>query len=223
MSQDDLARLLTQVQHLTRGSEQGPESERRIVRDELALSDGVRRFQVSQTYSPPTLKSAPAVAYKVSYNFQSRDEDVSNVSIELRDFSRSVSVTGADEAKVEAVAQLIGAGLRDHETLSGGPLFRLVAAFLVFLLSPLTYRLFHDWRGVAFGASTYALGFVVFFGTSRLFPGAAVYRGEPSFLVHFAPEISFAALILAAISLLIPVVRRPKRQPRTARPRSGAA
>jgi hypothetical protein len=84
--------------------------------DTLTLSDGVRRFQLANDFSPTALKGAPNFSDEFSYSFIASAGPVTGVSIDLSDFRRRVSVKGPNQAQVEALAQLLQAEFQDHVT-----------------------------------------------------------------------------------------------------------
>lgn len=199
----DLGVLIGKVEHLSRSSAGiAPDSQR----GELALSDGVRTFQVSGDYSARSLEAAPKKSTEVSYSFYNAESAISQVSIELGNFDRTITVKGMDEARVESLAEFISAELRKHETYATGEWPRLGLALLSALLVVVA------WRGglVPAPLAFLIVGFVSFFlgSATSILPGTVIYQGELSFLVRYTPHFTFASLLLGVWVTARPWLRR---------------
>jgi hypothetical protein len=171
--------------------------------DTLTLSDGVRRFQLANDFSPTALKGAPNFSDEFSYSFIASAGPVTGVSIDLSDFRRRVSVKGPNQAQVEALAQLLQAEFQDHVTHAAGPTARLVVAIILILIG---FILINYYEGrywlLGVGALILLMGFGMVFNTGDFWlPGVAIYRGSPDFLTRYEKELTLFGLILGIAAL----------------------
>lgn len=208
MSVNDLSSLLSKINRFVLVTKAAlPHSADRTI-NELALSDDVHRFQVSNDFSAHTLKSAPSTSLSASYTYRGLDsEPISRVSIELNEYNRKISVSGRSEEQVEALAQLMRSEMQAYETYWGGIQIRFLGflAFFIAFAGLMYFRHPIAKAGVLLFSGTWLFCFL--FVTS-LTPGAAIYKSSPSFFVRFAPEISFASLVAGVVGVLLTIFLR---------------
>jgi hypothetical protein len=181
MSITDLSSLLAKVNRFVLTSRAGTKESEISTINELALSDGVRRFQVSGDFSARTLESAPGVSYEASYNYRTLDGPITQVSIDLVDYRRKISISGYNQEHVEALAQLLSSYLQAYETYWGGFVIRFVG-FFVFLIAGGAAGLVYSRHSVVKTSiatvTCFVLAFVILFNDS-LTPGVVIYKGSP--------------------------------------------
>ena len=101
--------------------------------------------------------------------------------------------------------------LLDYSTAIGGPNVRFLAGsflgMLLFFLLILTGA--YCWikkRPRAIGMPILSLlGLILLYSLpfDRILPGFAIYNGDPSFLVRYAPQISFLGLIVSLLGIAL--------------------
>jgi hypothetical protein len=148
---------------------------------------------------------------------------VSSVVLQLGDFSNTLDVSGSSPGNVDALSRLIVGDLATHKGwLGGGGLRAFLAVPLVFAISYLLVALafaVESNRRLALQLSIWLIGSVGLLAIPRwnhILPGAALYRGSPSFLVRYSAEISFAGVLLTVVFGLLGVLlskRRRKQKP----------
>jgi hypothetical protein len=183
---------------------------------------GVRGHEIEiPHFSLSSSVAFPREIFKFSYTYNRPDGPISSVTIDLGDYSRSVSVTGEVEDQVRATSNLIEKDLLRYSNVIGGAPFRhlagvcLVVVFLVFLGVNGAWW----WRTRLFNAlgmlicSAIGLSLVLLLPWDRYLPGFALYQSySPFLLIRYAPQIFFlilnAALLGIPLSYFLPRLRR---------------
>jgi hypothetical protein len=206
MSYRDLSKVILKVQDSISGSQVSSEATAGIM-NELVLKDGTRRFQTANDFSARALESAPRQAYEASYNFRTSGSAISQISIDLDDYKRGISVSGTNQGQVEGLAHLIRDDLGAFEGYWGGLITRMILAiiFSVALLA-LASRTKNAILGSVLGMASMLVVLLLLIAGARLIPGFVVYRDDPSFIVQWGPEISFLGLIFSALGVLGPTI-----------------
>jgi hypothetical protein len=146
----------------------------------------------------------PKELFGFSYRYHQADKPISSVSIDLGDSLRQVSVSGESADKVEALAKLLEKDFHRYSTAAGGVKFRRVAGVclsMLFLTSLMVSSVYcwktRNYRTMGMPICS-ALGFllVVLVPWNRLLAGFVLYQSySPFFLIRFAPQILFFALM----------------------------
>jgi hypothetical protein len=109
-----------------------------------------------------------------------------------------------------------------------GGLFTFIALILVLLISGAYCITEREWRFLGIPIFS-LLGLVLLFALpfEDILAGFAVYQGDPSWIVRYAPELAFASFILTiagiALSFLIPMWREAAQKKNEAQARSNEA
>jgi hypothetical protein len=197
MSVADVVALLEKTEHFL--SAAGATKDKT---DSLTLSDGVRRFTVTDDFSPSALKGAPTVSYHLAYHFLIGSGPVTGVSVDLDDFRRDISVTGQNQEQVEALARLLQAEFDEHVTHFAGPATRITVGISLVIVGLMVIDWTRKYWVMGAGALLFLGGLSAAFsyGTSWL-PGAAIYKGSPDFLVRYEKELLLLGLALEVAAL----------------------
>ena len=160
----------------------------------------------------PHLSLASSVAFPnevfgFSYMYQQADKPVSQVTIDLGDSSRRVSVSGDSADEVDALSKMLATDFRRYATPVGGVKFRRVIGICLSMLflTALMIGTAYYWNNrnrIALGIPICsAVGFllVLFLPWKRFLPGFVLYqRYSAFFLVRHAPQL----LSLAVLAML---------------------
>jgi hypothetical protein len=207
MSYDDLFRIVSKLALLINDANRGSDSTS-IRWSRFEVSGHGSRLAFGPHTSDADLARAPSPATDVQYTYYQENAPISDVSIHLYDFTSDISVEGTDPNRVEAILSAVSEDFRGHSTwLSGFP-FRVAVAILSGVLASLllgNVQRLSGWKSTSAALSGLALLVlaVLMPVMSQWFPGTAVYRGDASFIVRNAAQISFAAFVLAPIFFII--------------------
>lgn len=189
--------------------------------ERLSIYGAARRgWELTGAFSAADVEAAPFVAYRFDYSFVQRGAfPVTEISLSFDDPRRSVKVVGKSIKHVDAIFASITADLSDYETVLGGDFHRLIVGMLFWMFVNVSCVIAIDSAKRSWTKMVLALPMVLvpisYFALpwSRWLAGVAVYRGDASFMIRFAPEISFAGLVLAIIPIaasLIGVLKNRK-------------
>jgi hypothetical protein len=207
MSYSDLSSTLETVSALLNKANTGITEDWRS--EKLQLEGEGPGLTVSNSFGREILERGPTVAYRASYSFLvgvRQPAPISSVQIDLRDFSRELSVEGADLDQVEAIFAVAAARLSNHATVFGGFWAKTIGSlFLVFAgiglivhaLPPNSLRGWTRWLSLTAGILIAGGNFVL--PWSELLPGTAVYAGDASIIVRRQAEISLAGVLLTVL------------------------
>ena len=174
----------------------------------------------------PHLSLASSVAFPnevfgFSYTYQQADKPVSQVTIDLGDSSRRVSVSGDSADEVDALSKMLATDFRRYAIPVGGVKFRRVIGICLsmWFLTALMIGTAYYWNNrnrIALGIPICsAVGFllVLFLPWKRFLPGFVLYqRYSAFFLVRHAPQLlSLAVLAMLAGMLLSYFLARRRR------------
>jgi hypothetical protein len=174
--------------------------------------------------------SLPSVSYSLDFAYRSSSPDspIYTVSIELHDFSRTVTVTGTHADQVQALAEYLRSRFDSHTTLFGGFIFRMVGAFFLFALSAASIAwlwrfmpaesMFGNFsrgdaeslRALVTSMAAGLLGSLMVFALpwNKWYPGVAIYSGSANIFERYAPEIGACSLLVGILSLVYGFSRR---------------
>jgi hypothetical protein len=169
-------------------------------------------------HSFPANARLPKAAYALSFTYEWTDAPVSKLDLNLRDFARTLTVSGTAVDQVEAVSATLERDLSQHSAIGGDMLRGLVRYFLfviflfAFVLSAGYCITRREWRALGMPIfSLLGLVLVIALPFEDLLAGFAVCQGESSALVRYAPEMAFVGFILTIagfiLSFLIPAWR----------------
>ena len=211
-SQQQLVELVGRL-HTFAGRQGSTTGESGDARHTLRLSDEQSTIEISGEPSTEALASAPPVATSVRYSRYDRTGAIRRISFSFSDLRRTLQVSGRSRDEVEAVANLADTLIGRAETTFGGSRHRAPVAALLFGLA----------FGLVYGVGKVdvrpAVGFAMFttgvllpvaiwvFPWSEWFPGAAVYQGDPSFLVRHAALIAFLGFFTTISTWVVAVMR----------------
>ena len=198
----------------------GPQGEQDSIRESVTLSVGGREIEIPH-FSLASSVAFPREVFRFSYSYFRPGKPISSVTVDLRDYSRRVSVSGEAADQVEAISNLLENDLLRHTTAIGGAMFRHVVGVCLSLalLASLIVSSAYCWKTGRYSALgmpiSSALGLVLLFRLpwEMYLPGFALYQNySPFFLVRYAPQISFLILLAALagipLSYFIPRWRR---------------
>jgi hypothetical protein len=163
----------------------------------------------------------PNEVFGFSYTYQQADKPVSQVTIDLGDSSRRVSVSGDSADEVDALSKMLAKDFRRYAIPVGGVKFRRVIGICLSMLflTALMIGTAYYWNNrnrIALGIPICsAVGFllVLFLPWKRFLPGFVLYqRYSAFFLVRHAPQLlSLAVLAMLAGMLLSYFLARRRR------------
>jgi hypothetical protein len=204
----DLDTILHKTQALIAAAN-GPSGKQDPGRETVKL--GVRGHEIEI----PHLSLASSVAFprelfRFSYTYRRPYKPISSVTIDLRDYSRRVSVTGEAADQVQAITNLLENDLLRHSTTIGGAMFRRVAGLClsVALLTSLIFSGAYWWNTRGYSAlgmlvcSGLGLLLVLLVPWDRYLPGFALYQSySPFLLVRYAAPIFFLSLLATLVGI----------------------
>jgi hypothetical protein len=198
----------------------GPPGDQGSIRESVTLGIGGREIEIPH-FSLASSVAFPKVVFRFSYAYYRSGKPISSVTIDLRDYSRRVSVSGEAADQVEAISNLLENDLLRHTTAIGGAMFRRVAGVCLSLalLASLIVGCAYCWKTGDYNALAmpifYAVGLMLLFRLpwERYLPGFALYQSySPFLLVRYAPQISvlglLATLVAIPLSYFLPRWRR---------------
>jgi hypothetical protein len=198
----------------------GPPGEQDSIRESVTLGDGDKEIEIPHLSAASSV-AFPKVLFRFSYTYNRPDKPISSVTIDLRDYSRRVSVSGEAADQVEALSNLLENNLLRYSTPIGGAMFRRVVGVCLSLalLASLIVSSAYCWKTVRYNALGMpicsALGLMLLFRLpwERYLPGFALYQSySPFLLVRYAPQISvlglLATLVAIPLSYFLPRWRR---------------
>ena len=174
---------------------------------------GVNGYEIEiPHFSLATSVAFPNELFAFSYTYHQSDKPISSVTIDLRDSSRRVSVSGESADKIQAFSNLQEKDLRRYATPIGGRRFRRSVGMCLSMLflTSLMISSAYCWKirnYTALGMPICSgLGFLLMLllPWNRLLPGFGLYQHySPFFLIRHMSQISVLALIavLAGIPL----------------------
>ena len=174
-------------------------------RESLTIGTGPDEIQIAG-HSFPANARLPKAAYAVSYSYSWADAPVSKLDLDLKDYSRRLSVSGTAVDQVEAITAALEGELSQRSAM-GGDTVRLnitMIAFFFFLTVGVFIGAFclHSGQWRYLGVPILCLvGAVLLFvlPLKEVFPGFAMYQGEPSWIAQNTPQIGFVGLIITII------------------------
>lgn len=193
----------------------------RSPKEEIAILSGGGKISIPN-HSPTKSNRLPEEGFGLNYNydFELSSAPVASISLVCRDIFRTLEVRGGSADNVDAVMNTLMTDYLKHSTRFGGYSFRTLARFAFFFLFVVSLAIPKGRLGWFFSFSTGAilLG-TIFLPSEQWFPGFAVYRDDPAFLVRYGPQIGFAGVILSIFGIVIslwpiPADKRQNTSPR---------
>jgi hypothetical protein len=189
----------------------GPSGEQDSIRESVTLGVGGKEIEIPH-FSLASSLAFPKVIFRFSYSYYRADKPISSVTMDLRDYSRRVSVSGEAAEQVEALSNLLENNLLRYSTPIAGAMFRRVAGVCLSLalLASLIVSSAYCWKTIRYNALGMpicsALGLILLFRLpwDKYLPGFALYQSySPFFLIRYAPQIALLSLLatLAGIPL----------------------
>jgi hypothetical protein len=167
----------------------------------------------------------PKASYGFEYYYYARTDEapIMSVSLGFGDYLRTISVNGNSPEQVDAIFSTIESDFLEYSTPIGGSLFRdlcVIALSYIFLGGTIVGFLF--WLrnknirnlGVAL-FSIVGIVLIITLPFKDILAGFAVYRGEASLIVRYGYQISFAALLISLVGIVLSatnVFRRTEKQ-----------
>jgi len=188
----------------------------RLFTNSLTITAGESTILVNDDLQNINFSKYPEIAYELRYDYyDSRPSNsITQVSIDLRDYSRTIKIAGNKPDQVEALFVMLKNDLGKHRVLFSGPTFRTWLLIFVVTLIWLPAWFFTAPSSPFFKTGRFALlgmwcslvGIVLclsifFVPYPKFFSGFAVFTGEASWVKRFAAEISFYGLSLTVIFL----------------------
>jgi hypothetical protein len=187
----------------------GPQGEQGSIRESVTLGVGGREIEIPH-FSLASSVAFPREVFRFSYRYYRSDAPISTVTVDLRDYSRRVSVSGEVADQVEALSNLLENDLLRYSATIGGVMFRRVAGTCasLALLASLIVGSAYCWktgRYSSLGMPIFsALGLVLLFRLpwDRFLPGFALYQSySPFLLVRYAPQIAVLGLLATLVAI----------------------
>ena len=181
-------------------------------RETLTLGTGPNEIQISG-HGFPSNARVPKAAYALSYSYSWAEAPVSKLELDLRDYGRRLSVSGTAVDQVEAISAALERDLSQYSAI-GGDTVRLFATLIIFLIllagvlvGGAVCVLERQWRYVGIPiVCLIGLGLLFLLPLKDALAGFAMYQGEASWIVRYAPQIGFVGLIITIVlSFLIPM------------------
>lgn len=227
MSYSDLANIIARTQRFVATAR---DSGTAVFRNTVGVSDGRASMSANGSMSSTTFLNAPPIAYTASFSYAADRGRIAQVELSLSDYERKATISGTSSEDVDALAALLSRDMSAFGTTFGGEGFRNAAGMILFVI-PIVI-------GVSFFASKRPPGWVALIAQGLAYillflppwehwlPGTAIYSGDASFAVRYAPQIGLWSLILAALSIPVGILVT-RRQPPVERsaappPASGA-
>jgi hypothetical protein len=187
---------------LSSANVEAPKDKKYWFRETLRLGTGPDEIQIAG-HSFPANAHIPKAAYALSYSYSWTDAPVSKVELDLGDYRRRLIVSGTAVDQVEAISAALEHDLSQYSAI-GGTNMRLFAggSIGVILLGSLMFSgayciLERRWRFLGMPIfSLVGLMLLLALPFQDLFAGFAVYQGDPSWIVRYAPQLAFAGLII---------------------------
>ncbi len=205
----DLAGLVVKAHEFVRVANASAKQE--IRRESMTVKGALASLKLEDDFSAKAFEDAPPVAYSVRYYYESPEAPISSIDLDLEDFSREITVQGRSPDQVLALLAVLTENLREHETIMGGPWFRILLPLLTII--GLTVFLAIRFRQSEFVALIFYLGMVVW-GISlfalpweRWAPGTAVYPENASFLQAHSALFSLIGMLVGMLGVVLPTLR----------------
>ncbi len=182
--------------------------------ESLLLSGGGSELKLDRGFSQEDLSGGPRPASRIWYEYSNLSSPISQVDIDLGDYSREIEVEGTSQEQVDALLAMLtndvdrlesGFGGFGHR-FAGGTVLLLVGAVLAGIAStPNPLKGMARWLvfvlGIAFQISIWVLPWVMWF------PGTLVLPESTPFLERNGPFISLLGLLLTLGTVSIPIGR----------------
>jgi hypothetical protein len=212
MSYTDFVQIATRAKSIADNANQSlqPEEHRR---EKMEAASGERRLRTPAIFADADLRKAPSVAYEVSYTYSRSGAPISEVSLQMHNRVRFLSVEGTAPDQVDALFASIRESISEHQTLFGGALpnfafFLLVLATGLFSVMYVLHVL--ERKGKEFISLPLFIGMLLIVGACTLtvswllaepgwFPGTAVYAGDANLLARYGPQISLLGLVATIV------------------------
>jgi hypothetical protein len=189
----------------------GPSGEQDSGRESVKLVIGGHEIEIPH-FSLASSVAFPKEVFRFSYTYYRPGKPISSVTLDFRDYSRRVTVSGETADQVEAITNLLENDLLRHSSMIGGAMFRRLAGlcFLVAFLTSLIFSSTYWWNTRCSSAlgmltcSALGLSLVLLVPWDRYLPGFVLYQSYSPFLLpRYAPQIFFFSLVatLAGIPL----------------------
>jgi hypothetical protein len=183
----------------------------------LTLGTGPQEIKI-EGHSFPANARLPKAAYALSYLYLWKGAPVSRFQLDLGDYTRRLSVSGTSVDQVEAISAALERDLSQYSATGGATMRQLAGPSIgIILLGTLLFSgayciLERRWRFLGMPIlSLVGLMLLLALPLQDLFAGFAVYQGDPSWIVRYAPQLAFAGLIITIagipLSFLIPMWR----------------
>jgi hypothetical protein len=215
LSYDDLLALLSKAHSLlstANGAEKGE-----YLEEAITISTGADEMKIPG-FSWPASTRLPNAAYNVSYRYSWSDARVSLLQLDLGDSYRKITVSGRALDQVEAICSSLERDMSERSTFVGGSSFRDLSGLILwtifvnaFIWTGAYCIVQRRWRAIGMPLFS-LLGLILLFTLpfDELFPGFAVYRGDASFLVRYAPHISFLGLVITTVAIPLSYFLAPR-------------
>lgn len=211
-SHSEIAQLVSRVRaFVTKANFDDAEAARDDFGSEsLKFSDEKAELELEQDFDVEAISAGPKAVTRVVYSYYNSSSPISQVIIELGDFDREVIVKGTAAEQVDALLALITADIRELEGGFGGYGDRALGGLVLWLLGtgvaisaailPGVWR----WIGLVGGLATQFSIWIL--PWSSWLPGTLVRAENISFLEKNAALITFAGLLITAISVVVSLV-----------------
>jgi len=173
----------------------------------MEVSDGIATVRSKGVFTSADISMAPPVAFLATYRYSRDDCPVSEITITLSDYTRSVSVTGSKPEQVIALFSMLSDEIGSRTTFAGGIGFRVIAGSLILAVLVVLSRVVPEAVDRGLLRTVLAIYAIVLVGGlcllalpwTRWLPGAALYSSDASFVVRNAPQITFFGVILSVV------------------------
>jgi len=205
-----LNELITLADTANRAEEDTQRRYPRIVR--LSIAAGEDTMKLTELKSLPQLRGLAPVAYGIRFSYEAYGNPISDITIDLGDFTRRVTIAGTDAAQIQAIPSYTRQRLDSYTTWFGGVLLRMLSGTTLLVIAILLAvgGLSIYFRGKLVPAQktigVLLIASVVLLPWEAWLPGTAVYAGSASWLDRNINVISLLGVILTvAIPAIIAI------------------
>lgn len=223
---DDLQPVISKAATLIRQANVGANSKTLI--ENVKIGSQASSLEIQGHSFTSEMRRLPRKPHSFEFRYvSSGSAPVSGVTISLRDYDRTLTVSGSSPEQVDALFSALREELEAISTPVGGDVQKFILGFvllvilIVFTLEGLAFmiqtRTLEHWWVPTLCAVMF--GVMFFSPLHELLDGFLLVATDPSFLVRYGPEIALVGLLVGIAPLLLRLfmskkdVNRPDKQP----------
>jgi len=185
-------------------------------REEVLLKAGAVQVGIpGRTLAPPNAK-VPEQVESLTYTYLAKDDlPITRIYLDFSDYRRILTVEGTAPEQVDAIFAAVREELVAISSNVGGSGIKLIlgpvaywALLMIGTWSGLTYYSYRTRRSLAVLAGAVSVSLLLLvLPTGELLSGFLAFRGDPSFMVRYGPEMSFIGFLLAVIGIPLTILQ----------------